>query len=169
MRCSRIGLLTGLLLLLACIPLFAQDQMSYASIKDSKFGNLPVLPACMTVSVQRGDPSKGPSVIAGKLKPGCKVPWHWHSVAENLVVVSGSAKAEMKDGASHVLSAGDFVYMPSKQSHQFTCSTACTIFAMPDGPFDIHYVDKDGKEIPTDQAIKTPMKSTPARKPAAKP
>jgi quercetin dioxygenase-like cupin family protein len=169
MRLSRVGLLTGFLLLLVCFPLFAQDKMSYASMKESKFGNLPVLPACMTVSVQRGDPSKGPSVLAGKLKAGCKVPWHWHTAAENLVVVSGSAKAEMKDGAAQVLSPGDYVYMPGKQPHQFTCSTACTIFVMPDAAFDIHYIDKDGNEIPTEQAVKAPMKSTPAKKPAAKP
>jgi quercetin dioxygenase-like cupin family protein len=169
MRFPRIVLvITGFLLLLVCSPLLAQDQMSYASMKASKFGNLPVLPACMTVSVQRGDPSKGPSVIAAKLTPGCKVPWHWHTAAENLVVVSGSAKAEMKDGASHALSSGDYVYMPGKQSHQFTCTTGCTIFVMPDAAFDIHYIDKDGKELPPDQVLKAPAKATPAKKPAAK-
>jgi quercetin dioxygenase-like cupin family protein len=169
MRLSRIGLLTGLLLLLVCSPLFAQDKMLYAGLKDSKFGNLPVLPACMTVSVQRGDPSKGPSVIAGKLKAGCKIPWHWHTAAENLIVVSGSAKAEMKDGASHVLSPGDFAYMPGKQPHQFTCTTACTIFVLPDAAFDIHYIDKDNNEIPVEKALPSTAKTPLAKKTAAKP
>jgi quercetin dioxygenase-like cupin family protein len=108
-------------------------------------------------------------VLAGKLKPGCKVPWHWHTAAENLVVVSGSAKAEMKDGASHALASGDYVYMPAKQAHQFTCSTACTIYVMPDAAFDIHYIDKDGKEIPVEQALPSTVKTPPAKKPAAKP
>jgi quercetin dioxygenase-like cupin family protein len=93
----------------------------------------------------------------------------WHTAAENLIVVSGSAKAEMKDGASHVLSSGDFAYMPGKQPHQFTCTTACTIFVLPDAAFDVHYVDKDGNEVPSDQVLKAPMKSAPARKPTAKP
>jgi quercetin dioxygenase-like cupin family protein len=123
----------------------------------------------MTVSVLHGDPSKGPAVLAGKLKPGCKVPWHWHTAAENLVVLSGSAKAEMKDGASHALASGDYVYMPAKQAHQFTCLTACTIYVMPDGAFDIHYIDKDGKEIPVEQALPSAAKTPPAKKPAAKP
>jgi len=167
MRFSRIGLLTFSLVLLS-MPLLSQDQMSYSSSKTSKFGNLPVLPSCMTVAVQHGDPSKGPAVLAGKMKPGCKVPWHWHTGAENLVLVSGSGKAEMKDGASHVLSPGDFVYMPGKQTHQFTCPTACTVYVMPEAAFDIHYVDKDGKEIPVEQALKSTA-NAPAKKAAAKP
>ena len=139
---------TGLLLFsVACASLFAQDsdKMAYAGLKQSKFGNLPVLPTCMGVSVQRGDPSKGPAVLAGKLAAGCKVPWHWHSAAENLVIVSGTAKAEMKDGASQNLAPGDFVYMPEKQAHQFTCATACVVYVMPSAAFDIHYIDNAGK------------------------
>ena len=44
-------------------PLAAQspDQMSYAAMASSKFMTLPVLPACMTFSAQRGDPMKGPA------------------------------------------------------------------------------------------------------------
>jgi quercetin dioxygenase-like cupin family protein len=167
MRLPRIGLLAFSLILLT-MPLLSQDQMSYSNLKASKFGNLPVLPSCMTVSVLHGDPSKGPAVLAAKLTPGCKVPWHWHTAAENLVVVSGSGKAEMKDGASHVLNPGDYVYMPGKQAHQFTCPAACTIYVMPEAAFDIHYIDKDGKEIPVDEALKSNAKA-PAKKAAAKP
>jgi mannose-6-phosphate isomerase-like protein (cupin superfamily) len=175
MRVGRLAFaVLGLLLLFAgCVSLVAQnsDQMSYAGLKTSKFGNMPVLPACLTTSVQHGDPYNGPSTIAGKFKSGCTVPWHWHTVAENLVLVSGSGKAEMKGGASHVMSPGDYVYMPGKQTHQFTCTTACVLYLMPDGAFDIHYVDKNGKEIPPEQAFKAPanggMKKAPATKPGA--
>jgi len=72
--------------------LFAQDAgtMTYAAAATSKFTNMAGLPSCMTLSVQRGDPSKGPSVILLKFKPGCTVPWHWHTAAEQLMVVSGT-------------------------------------------------------------------------------
>jgi hypothetical protein len=43
MRFPRLGLLP-LFLLLICSPLLAQDQMTYANLKTSKFANLPVLP-----------------------------------------------------------------------------------------------------------------------------
>jgi mannose-6-phosphate isomerase-like protein (cupin superfamily) len=165
MRLPRLGLLTFCFLLFT-LPLLSQDEMSYSSLKTSKFGNLPVLPGCMTVAALHGDPSKGPAVLAGKLKAGCKVPWHWHTAAENLVLVSGSGKAEMKDGASHVLAPGDYVYMPGKKPHQFTCPVACAIYVMPSAAFDIHYIDKDGKEIPVEQALVSNAKAAPAKKPA---
>jgi hypothetical protein len=46
------------------------------------------------------DPSKGPSVIAFKGAAGCLIPWHWHTPTEQVMIVSGSMKLEMKDGRS---------------------------------------------------------------------
>jgi gentisate 1,2-dioxygenase len=127
----------------------------------SKFSALPGLPACMTLSAQRGDPTKGPAIIIAKFTSGCSVPWHWHTAGENLMVVSGKGKLEMKDAAPAPLAAGDYVYLPGSHQHQFTCVSACTMFDSTDGAFDIHYIDKDGKEIPPDQALA-------AKKPATK-
>jgi hypothetical protein len=38
-------------------------------------------------------------VIFGKGTAGCRVPWHWHTPTEQLMMVTGRAKVEMKDGA----------------------------------------------------------------------
>jgi hypothetical protein len=38
-------------------------------------------------------------------------------------------------------------------------AAACTLFIAPSGAFDIHYVDKDGKEISPDEALKSKMKA----------
>ena len=153
--------------------LFAQDAgtMTYAAVATSKFTNMPVLPSCMTLSVQRGDPSKGPSVILLKFKPGCSVPWHWHTAAEQLMVVSGTGKAQMKDGKPVTVHPGDYLYLPAKHVHTFAAVTAVTMFDLPDGPFDIHYVDAAGNEIPPDQALKRNIAATPkiTVKPAAAP
>jgi len=150
--------------LVACMGLCAmsQDKPGVTTMAASKFAPLPGLPGCMTLSAQRGDPSKGPAVILAKFTSGCSVPWHWHTAAENLTFVSGKAKLEMKDGVASPVSAGDYVYLPGKHQHQFTCLSACTVFDSTEGAFDIHYIDKDGKEIPPDQALA-------AKKPAAKP
>jgi len=45
------------------------------------------------------------------------------------------------------------------------------MFDLPDGPFDIHYVDASGNEIPPDQALKRNIAATPkiTVKPAAAP
>jgi quercetin dioxygenase-like cupin family protein len=149
----------SLLLLLGVTSiLVAQDAdtMTYAAAATSKFTNMPVLPACLSLSVQRGDPSKEPAVILLKFKPGCVVPWHWHTASEQLIVVSGAGKAQMKDGHPATVHPGDYLYLPGKHVHQFTAVTAVTMFDLPSGPFDIHYVDPAGTEIPA-SAPKTTM------------
>jgi len=134
----------------------------------SKFTNMPGVPTCMKIAVQRGDPSKGASTLLLKFTPGCVVPWHWHTAGEHLIVVSGSGKLEMKDGKPAVTKAGDYAYLPGKSVHQFTATTAVTMFDMPDGAFDIHYVDASGTEIPPDQALKPGKKPMGMKKPTAK-
>ena len=143
----------------------SQDQMSYAAMASSKFMTLPMLPACMSISAQRGDPMKGAAVLLIKFKSGCVVPWHWHSANENLMMVSGKGKAEMKSGGAHTMAMGDYLYLPAKQAHQFTCISSCVLFDVIDGAFDIHYVDNEGKEIPPDQVLKPMAKPAPAKKP----
>src|ERR1019366_7399275 len=129
-------------------PLVAQstDQMPYAAMASSKFMPLPVLPSCMTISAQHGDPMKGAAVLLLRFKSGCIVPWHWHTANENLMMVSGKAKAEMKSGGAHTMAMGDYLYLPAKQAHQFACVSSCVVFDVIDGAFDIHYVDSEGKE-----------------------
>jgi len=159
----RLAALAGLMLALVAGAL-AQDQ-DKASVKTaaaSTFGSLPGLPSCVTLSVQRGDPTKGAAVILAKMTSGCDIPWYWHSAAEQVMIVSGKARIAMKDATTTAVSAGDYIYLPSKHHYHVTCTAATTFFAVTDGAFDIHYVDKDGKEIPPDQALK------PAAKPAAK-
>ena len=130
-----------------------------------KFGSLPVLPACMTFAVDRGDPTKGAAVLLIKMPSGCVVPWHWHSANETLMMVSGRGKAEMKAGGSHPMTPGDYIYLPATQAHPFTCVTSCRLFDETDGPFDIHYVNAEGKEIPPEQALKPMAKPAAAKKP----
>jgi quercetin dioxygenase-like cupin family protein len=142
------------------------DKASVVTAASSKLGPLPGLPACLTLSAQRGDPTKGAAVILAKMTAGCSVPWHWHTAAEGLLMVSGKGKLEMKDAAASTVGAADYVYLPGKHPHQFTCTSACTFFDVTEGAFDIHYIDKDGKEIPPDQAIKP--KASPAKKPGGK-
>ena len=137
----------------------AQDKMVYAGKATSKFANFPGLPKCLMGSVQSGDPSTGASVILGKATTGCVIPWHWHSASEQLMIVSGAAKVGMKDGKPIMVHSGDYLSLPEKNVHEFTCVAACTLFIVPSGVFDIHYVDKDGKDISPDEALKPHIKA----------
>ena len=153
--CLALGTSTG-----AALSAQDADQMVLAPAAASKFVNMPGVPKCLTIAVQRGDPTKGPAIMLLKLTAGCKVPWHWHSVGEQVMVVSGMGKAEVK-GADKpaMLKGGDFIYLPAKHIHQLTAATALTLFNAPEGAFDIHYVDKGGNEITPDDALGTGAKS----------
>lgn len=129
--------------------------MAYKAAGATTFGNHPALPTCATIAVQDGDPGKGPSIIMLKAKAGCVIPWHWHTPNERLIIVNGSAKGEMKGEASALmLKPGDYVLLPSKGIHQFTALADVELFDLSDAPFDLHYVDADGKEIDPDVALK---------------
>ena len=162
MRAARTFALALVAVALIAAVASAQDKASVVPIAKTKFTSLDGLPKCLTLSPQHGDPTKGPAVILIKMSTGCKVPWHWHTAAESLLFVSGKGKLEMRDAAASNAGPGDYVYLPGKHQHQFTCVAACTFFDVIDGAFDIHYVDKDGNEIPAADALKAPAKAAPA-------
>ena len=122
---------------------------------ENAFVAVPAMPSCTTAAVQSGDPAKGASVLLAKATAGCVVPWHWHTPTEHLMIVSGSAKLEMKGGKSAVLDAGGYAMLPGKHVHQFTCVSACSFFVSSESAFDIHYVDLNGNEIPPEKALVT--------------
>ena len=130
------------------------DKPMAQNTTPAQFQRNPGLPDCLTLAVERGDPSKEASILLVKATTGCKAPWHFHSPNEQLMMVSGTGRVEMKGKAPVNLHAGGFAYAPVKHVHQFTCLGApCSFFLHSDAPFDIHYVDKDGNEIPADQAL----------------
>ena len=132
----------------------AEEMGALRNLAENKLAPMPGLPACISMAVESGDPTKGASVIVFKGKAGCVIPWHWHTPAEHVMIVNGSAKVEMKDGKSAVLTSGGYAMMASKHAHQFTCTSACTAFVSSDGAFDIHYMDASGKEISPEAALR---------------
>lgn len=129
------------------------------NLGDITFAPTPGLPECAQNAVLSGDPAKGPAILLAKIKAGCTVPWHWHTPEEHLIMVSGSARLESRDGKPFVLKSGGFATMPAKHVHQFRCLKDCVMYVQADAPFDIHYVDDKGMEIPPEAALKTKQKA----------
>src|SRR5574341_1542396 len=163
----RIRLLPIVFCVLAVLLMFgvaqAQEMTAQAgtNMAAMKFVTVPPLPTCATASVPKGDPTSGPSFILAKATAGCTFPWHWHTPNEHLMMISGAASLQMKDGKPVILRAGAFALMPSHHVHQFKCLSACTLYVYSDTAFDMHYVDKDGNEISPDDALK-PFREKPA-------
>jgi quercetin dioxygenase-like cupin family protein len=138
-----------------------EEKPIVAAAADAKFAAIPIAPDCFTIAVERGDPTKGPSVILAKFAPGCVAPFHWHTPSETAMVVSGSLQTTMKGEKPFVAHHGDFLYLPAHHVHRAIClaSAPCLVFLSSDAAFDIHWVDAAGQEIPLEMALKA-VKST---------
>src|SRR5713226_10617130 len=114
-----------------------------------------LLPECFAGALQRVDPINGGAVFLIKSEHSkCLVPWHWHSSNEQITVVSGIVFIQMRNGKTFNLGAGGYAFLPSRHIHLFGCSGPCVHFVQSEGPFNIHYVDAAGKEIPLSEALK---------------
>jgi len=144
---------------LACAAQSTGPQPKIENAGDMKFAPFPNLPTCFTGAVEHGDPGTGPATFFIKGTKGCKVPMHFHSVTEQLMMVNGTAQIQMKGDAPRILKGGAFVITPSRHPHLLTCTSACEFYVVSDGPFDIHYVDDGGTEISFEQAVKPAKKA----------
>lgn len=169
---ARVFVVGVAMVLASYIQMAAQEsgEKSIVSpLSGLKFGAVPNAPKCFTIAVEKGDPSKGASVILAKFSPGCVASYHWHTPSETVMVVSGALETQMKGDAKPIVAHhGDFVFLPPKHVHRATCSKAgpCLVFLTSDGAFDIHWVDKDGQEISLEAAM---MAGKPAAAAKAKP
>lgn len=120
----------------------------------AKFELFPNMPDCFKGAVLHGDPSAGASVFLVRSSGRCRVPPHWHTPVEQLMMVTGTARMVMKGMPPETLQPRSYAFVPAKHQHEFSCSAACSFFVSSDGPFDIHYVDDAGNEILFEQAVK---------------
>jgi len=129
-----------------------------------KFTSIPDMPSCVSAAILRGNPRSGPAWVYLKLASGCRVPWHWHTANEDLLVISGQGSVEMKEGKPLQFVPGAFAALPSHHLHRASCSRTCLLFSIADAAFDIHYVDASGNEISADQAVRQSAKTKAKKK-----
>jgi hypothetical protein len=122
-------------------------EMLVAHPDDLKWGPAPpVLPKGAQIAIITGDPSKaGSYVIRIKIPANYQIPPHWHSMAENLTVLSGVVNVGMGDrldkNNSNKLEFGGFVFLPSKMNHFLWVSEPAVFQIHAEGPFDIVYAN----------------------------
>lgn len=97
---------------------------------------------CLRSATENGNPDTGPSTFILKAAPNCKVPWHYHTAEEQLIVTQGKVQAEMEGMPAARLESGGFAMMPSKVKHRFSCEskTECVMFVTFDRKYDIVWV-----------------------------
>ena len=96
---------------------------------------------CLDSTLENGDPAKGASTFILRAAPDCKVPLHYHTAEEQLIVVRGDLETGMEGVTPRVLQAGGFAMMPSREKHWFTCKSkaGCLMFVAFDRAYDIFW------------------------------
>jgi quercetin dioxygenase-like cupin family protein len=130
------------------------DPMVALDPQALQWGAVPGLPRCAPAAILRGDPRTGPAWVLLRLASGCRVPWHWHTANESIVVISGRGSLSMKDGPPLHFAPGAYVALPSHHVHEARCTHSCLLFDAADGAFDVHYVDAKGDEISEREALR---------------
>jgi hypothetical protein len=76
---------------------------------------------------------------------GYKIAPHWHTLAENLTVISGSftlySGDTMDPANAHVLQPGGFHHLPAKAHHAASTKSRTILQIHGEGPFDITYLN----------------------------
>jgi len=160
MRVALVLVLGAVVGLGPSVPAHAEngDKMVALDPQKLEFITVPDMPACATAAILRGNPRSGPAWVLLKLTSGCRVPWHWHTANESLVVISGQGTLAMKDGPPLRFRPGAYASLPSHHAHQASCSRSCLLFNAADAAFDIHYVNATGEEISASKALKPAAK-----------
>jgi hypothetical protein len=157
-RSNRIAALLIMLVTAAAVgksvPIHAEEQMITLDPQALKFIAIPNMPACATAAILRGNPRWGPAWVLLRLAAGCKVPWHWHTANETLLVISGRGSVTAKDGRPLQFTPGAFASLPNHHAHHASCTRTCLLFNTADAAFDIHYVGANGEEISAEEALR---------------
>jgi len=132
-----------------------------------KFVTRSHLPDCQSVAHLRGNPRTEPSITFEKFAAGCKLPWHWHTVDTEVMMVHGVSLLELKGQKPVSLGPGGYAFVPARRVHRFSCAAPCQHFDYALGPRDLHYVDATGNEITPEAALKA-VNEKPGLIPAAK-
>src|SRR5262245_60494212 len=161
-RSNRIG---ALLFMLATAARGADaPQMIAVNPQTLKFIQIPNMPKCATAAILRGNPRSGPAWVLLKLASGCRVPFHWHTPNEEMLVISGQGTLSMKEGPRLQFVPGAYASLPSHHVPQPSCRGPCLFSNSADGTFDTNYVDADGKEISLEKAMQQQTTTRPAKK-----
>jgi quercetin dioxygenase-like cupin family protein len=137
---------------LAGAPASAQDAVSEQAVarkaddRSLDWGPCPpFMPAGCALAVLHGDPSKPNADLFFRVPAGARLPVHWHTSAERMVLVSGELRVTYEGQEPVVLMPGAYAYGPPRRPHGGDClsATPCTLFIAFEEPVDA-VAGKDG-------------------------
>lgn len=104
-----------------------------------KWGPCPeFLPKGCAIAVLHGDPAKDNVDVFFKVPGKSKIPMHWHTSAERMILVAGKLHVTYEGQKTAVMTPGTYAYGPAKRPHSAHCesSTPCILFIAFESPLD---------------------------------
>lgn len=151
--------------IIACLAVLAtttglasgDEPQPMKSSKDVIWGPAPpMLPKGAKIAVLAGNPAESGLISMRLMVPaGYKIPAHWHPMAEQVTVLSGSINLGMGDkldkSKSQKFSKGGFYSLPAQKNHFVWTKTGATVQINLMGPFAITYANQadDPREVST--------------------
>jgi len=156
-KCLRITSL--LVVLLSCLavastPALAQESTGEEAISrthkdpELKWGPCPpIFPKGCEVTVLRGDPANGRSDVFLRTPANYRLPPHWHTSPEHMILVSGVLHVTYEGQKPAILRAGSYAYGPAKANHEARCAQGgpCVLFIAFESPIDAVLVEATPK------------------------
>ena len=98
----------------------------------------PFLPQGCQIAVLQGDPGKPNADVFFKVPAKSKLPLHWHSSAERMVLVAGELHVTYEGQSKAILKPGSYACGPAKLPHSGECASAvpCVLFIAFESPVD---------------------------------
>ncbi|MBV9583496.1 MAG: cupin domain-containing protein [Alphaproteobacteria bacterium] len=134
---------------LSTLCIFAQiaahtDEATIINPHQMKWGPVAAIPGT-ELAVLSGDLEKaGPFVVEFRGPAGTKIPPHWHSNNERVLMISGTATVGSGDDIEPengtMLVPGGYSVVPGKMHHWFVAQGPFVMMVEGDGPTDLHFV-----------------------------
>ena len=102
-----------------------------------------VFPKGCEVAVLRGDPTNGRSDVFLRTPANYRLPPHWHTSPEHMILISGELHVTYEGQKPSILKAGSYAYGPAKAKHEARCANAgpCVLFIAFESPIDAVLVE----------------------------
>jgi len=98
----------------------------------------PFLPKGCAIAALHGDPAKDNLDVFFKVPGKSKIPLHWHTSPERMILVAGRLHVTYEGQKTTVMTPGTYAYGPAKRPHSGYCasSSPCILFIAFESPLD---------------------------------
>ncbi len=105
------------------------------------------LPEGCQIAVLHGDPGKPNADVFFKVPAKSKLPLHWHTSAERMVLVAGELHVSYEGQSTTIMKPGTYAYGPARLQHSGLCASAvpCVLFIAFESPVDAVPVERNGE------------------------